>query len=46
MWRVPQALSGILNSFTRAAGAAERVLSVLDLKPDIDPKSGAPVPDF
>lgn len=38
-----QALSGVLNSFTRAAGAAERVLSVIDLKPDIDPDDGAPV---
>ena len=38
-----QALSNILNSFTRAAGAAERVLSVIDLKPDIDPHGGAPV---
>merc|ERR1719502_1490863 len=38
-----QALSGVLNSFTRAAGAAERVLSVIDLPPDIDPRTGAPV---
>jgi len=38
-----QALSGILNNFTRAAGAAERVLSVIELKPDIDPVGGAPV---
>merc|ERR1711871_487822 len=37
-----QALSGVLNAFTRAAGAAERVLSVLDLPPDIDPNNGAP----
>lgn len=38
-----QSLSGVLNAFTRAAGAAERVLSVIDLPPDIDPKAGAPV---
>jgi len=38
-----QALSGILNNFTRAAGAAERVLSVIELQPDIDPFAGAPV---
>ena len=38
-----QQLSNILNSFTRAAGAAERVLNLVDLKPDIDPTSGAPV---
>ena len=38
-----QALSNILNSFTRAAGAAERVLHVIDLNPDIDPNAGAPV---
>ena len=37
-----QALSGVLNAFTRAAGAAERVLSVIDLPPDIDPREGAP----
>jgi ABC-type multidrug transport system fused ATPase/permease subunit len=35
-----QALSNVLNSFTRAAGAAERVMSVLELKPDIDPDHG------
>ena len=38
-----QALNNILNSFTRAAGAAERVLSLVDLEPDIDPTGGAPV---
>ena len=38
-----QALSNILNSFTRAAGAAERVLHVIDLNPDIDPSAGANV---
>ena len=38
-----QALNNILNSFTRAAGAAERVLSLVDLEPDIDPNGGAPV---
>jgi ABC-type multidrug transport system fused ATPase/permease subunit len=38
-----QQLTGVMNQFTRAAGAAERVLSLLDCKPDIDPFSGAPV---
>jgi len=38
-----QQLTGILNQFTRAAGAAERVLSLIDCKPDIDPFRGAPV---
>ena len=37
-----QALNNVLNQFTRAAGAAERVLSLVDLEPDIDPKGGAP----
>ena len=30
----------MVNSFTRAAGAAERVLSLYDLTPDIDPDVG------
>ena len=38
-----QALNDMVNSFTRAAGAAERVLSLYDLTPDIDPDSGADV---
>ena len=47
-----QALNNVLNSFTRAAGAAERVLSLVDMEPDIgsgsgmgaiDPVGGAPV---
>ena len=38
-----QSLTGVLNQFTRAAGAAERVLSLIDCKPDIDPFAGAPV---
>ena len=33
----------MVNSFTRAAGAAERVLSLYDLTPDIDPDAGEPV---
>ena len=37
-----QSLNNVLSSFTRAAGAAERVLSLVDLQPDIDPKGGAP----
>ena len=32
-----QSLNNVLNQFTRAAGAAERVLSLLDMAPDIDP---------
>ena len=35
-----QALNDMVNSFTRAAGAAERVLSLDDLEPDIDINSG------
>ena len=38
-----QALNNVLNEFTRAAGAAERVLSLVDLTPDIDPTAGLPV---
>ncbi|KOO30462.1 ATP-binding cassette superfamily [Chrysochromulina tobinii] len=38
-----QALNDMVNSFTRAAGAAERVLSLYDLTPDIDPDGGAHV---
>ena len=30
-----QALNDMVNSFTRAAGAAERVLSLYDLTPDM-----------
>ena len=33
-------LNDIINSFTRAAGAAQRVISLMELKPDIDPFSG------
>mmetsp|Transcript_32775 Transcript_32775/g.76484 ORF Transcript_32775/g.76484 Transcript_32775/m.76484 type:complete len:305 (-) Transcript_32775:387-1301(-) len=35
-----QALNNLLNSFTRAAGAAERVLSLVDLDPDIPRDEG------
>lgn len=38
-----QALNDMVNSFTRAAGAAERVLSLYDLTPDIDPSGGSDV---
>ena len=38
-----QSLNNVLNQFTRAAGAAERVLSLLDMQPDIDPEGGVPV---
>ena len=35
-----QALNDMVNSFTRAAGAAERVLSLYDLQPDMDTSGG------
>ena len=35
-----QALNDMVNSFTRAAGAAERVLSLYDLTPDMDAEGG------
>jgi ABC-type multidrug transport system fused ATPase/permease subunit len=35
-----QGLNGVLNQFTRSAGAAERVLAMLDADPDIDHTSG------
>ena len=35
-----QSLQGVMNSFTKAAGAAQRVLSLMDSLPDIDPTSG------
>mmetsp|Transcript_29899 Transcript_29899/g.80358 ORF Transcript_29899/g.80358 Transcript_29899/m.80358 type:complete len:467 (+) Transcript_29899:20-1420(+) len=41
------ALNGVLNSFTKSAGAAMRVLSLFDLHPDIpstDPTAGANLP--
>eukprot|EP00667_Euglena_gracilis_P002229 EG_transcript_2227 len=37
-------LNDIINAFTRAAGAAQRVLSLMDLKPDIDPDGGECLP--
>jgi ABC-type multidrug transport system fused ATPase/permease subunit len=36
-----QSLQGVMNSFTKAAGAAQRVLSLMDSLPDIDPNAGA-----
>jgi len=36
-WR---GLNDIVNSFTRAAGAAQRVISLMELKPDIDSAFG------
>ena len=38
---ITQALNNMLNAFTRAAGAAERVLSLVDLEPDIGSSGGA-----
>ncbi len=37
-----QALNNLLNSFTRAAGAAERVLTLVELLPDIHPGGTLP----
>ncbi len=34
---------GLVASFTRAGGAAQRVMSLLDNLPDIDPFAGEPV---
>ena len=34
-------LNGLLNSFTQAAGAAQRVLSLIDHEPDIDSQAGS-----
>eukprot|EP00472_Partenskyella_glossopodia_P000829 CAMPEP_0197542724 /NCGR_PEP_ID=MMETSP1318-20131121/67858_1 /TAXON_ID=552666 /ORGANISM="Partenskyella glossopodia, Strain RCC365" /LENGTH=671 /DNA_ID=CAMNT_0043102009 /DNA_START=183 /DNA_END=2201 /DNA_ORIENTATION=- len=39
-------LNGMLNSFTRAAGAAQRVNSLLDSLPDIDTTKGVKLRDF
>ena len=38
-----QALVDIINTFTRAAGAAQRVFALMDSLPDIDPDVGRPV---
>jgi len=38
-----QSLTGVVSSFTRAGGAAQRVMSLLDNMPDIDPSQGEPV---
>eukprot|EP01065_Artemidia_motanka_P027109 TRINITY_DN32341_c0_g1_i1.p1 TRINITY_DN32341_c0_g1~~TRINITY_DN32341_c0_g1_i1.p1 ORF type:complete len:885 (+),score=302.63 TRINITY_DN32341_c0_g1_i1:82-2736(+) len=35
-----QSLNSVVNSFTRAAGAAQKVLAVLESHPDIDPHGG------
>ncbi len=35
-----QSLTNVLSSFTRAAGAAQRVLALIDNAPDIDPTMG------
>jgi ABC-type bacteriocin/lantibiotic exporter with double-glycine peptidase domain len=36
-------LIDILTSFTRSAGAASRIFSLMDALPDIDPDSGTPL---
>ena len=38
-----QALINVVTQFTRAAGAAQRVLSLMDSLPDISPNEGRPV---
>lgn len=38
-----QSIMSVLMSLTRAAGAAQRVLSLVDALPDIDPNAGTPV---
>eukprot|EP00793_Prasinoderma_coloniale_P000967 PRCOL_00007057-RA len=37
-----KSLQNVITSFTRAAGAAQRVLSLMDSMPDIDPDAGEP----
>ena len=39
-----QNLAGVASSFTRAGGAAQRVMTLLDNLPDIDPYKGEPIP--
>lgn len=41
-----QGLNGVLNQFTKSAGAAERVLTMLDGEPDIDPRKGTALRDL
>ncbi|CUI15176.1 ABC transporter, putative, partial [Bodo saltans] len=41
-----QSLNGVLNEFTKSAGAAERVLTMLDAKSSIDPRVGEVIPDM
>lgn len=36
-------LAGIVNDFTKAGGAAQRILSMLDSQPDIKPDTGRDV---
>ena len=38
-----QSLVDIVNTFTRAAGASQRVFGLMDALPDIDPDAGRPV---
>lgn len=38
-----QALQGLLTSFTRAAASAEKIFSMIDLEPSVNPKAGSPV---
>ncbi|KAK7197360.1 ABC transporter transmembrane protein [Novymonas esmeraldas] len=39
-----QGLNGVLNQFTKSAGAAERVLTMLEIEADIDPTKGTELP--
>jgi ATP-binding cassette subfamily B protein len=40
-----QSLIDIMNQFTQAAGAAQRVFDLMDNLPDIDPHGGKPLPN-
>lgn len=38
-----QNLQGLITSFTRSAAGAEKIFSLFDSKPDIDPKEGSDI---
>ena len=38
-----QSLQGLITSFTRSAAGAEKIFSLFDSKPDIDPNEGADI---
>ena len=39
-----KSLMNVLNGFTRAAAAAQRIITLLNSSPDIDPHTGAVLP--